>query len=301
MFKSAKAINKLKEDFWFYLINDGFLLMFLIITLYPMIFFVSSSFSSPAAIISGRVWLWPVEFTLKGYKAVFQDRNILMGYRNTIIYTVTGTLLNIVMTILAAYPLSRKDFKHRNIVMFIFSFTMLFGAGLVPNYLLITKLGLPNTRWVMIIPGALGVYEVIITRTFYKSNIPDELLEAAQLDGCTDFQFLWKVVVPLSKPITAVITLFYAVGHWNSFFSAFLYINRRELYPLQLVLRDILIKNRLDVSGMEDYSMVTGQDVDMQELLKYSLIIVSTLPVMCMYPFVQKHFVKGVMIGAIKG
>ncbi len=296
----TKKIKISRKDIMFYLINDGFLFIFLIVTLYPMIYFLSSSFSSPRAIIMGKVWLWPVEFTLKGYKAVFQDSYIMTGYRNTIFYTIAGTMLNVVLTIMAAYPLSRKDFKLRNTIMMIFAFTMLFGGGLVPTYLLITNLGLKNNWLVMVIPGAITVRNVIITRTFYQSNIADEMLEAAKIDGCSDFQFIRMVVIPLSKSITAVMVLFYAVGHWNSFFNAFLYITKRSLYPLQLVLRDILIKNALDASGMDD-SRTYADNQNIEELLKYSLIVVSAFPVMCLYPFVQKHFVKGVMIGAIKG
>lgn len=296
----ATKIRDSREDRWFYSVNTIFLLFFGLITLYPLLYVLSSSFSSTDAIMSGQVWLWPVDFTLEGYKAVFSDRYILTGYKNTLFYATAGTLLNVFLTIIAAYPLSRKDFKHRSILMFAFTFTMIFHGGMIPTYMLISKLGLINNRLVMIIPGALTVYNVIITRSFYQNNIPDELLEAAQMDGCTDFKFMSSIVLPLSKPITAVITLFYAVEHWNSFFDAFLYITKKELYPLQLVLRDILVMNSIDASGMGEHVSNINK-TDLRELLKYSLIVISTLPVMCMYPVVQKYFVQGVMIGAVKG
>jgi multiple sugar transport system permease protein/putative aldouronate transport system permease protein len=213
-----------------------------------------------------------------------------------------GTIVNVIMTIMAAYPLSRPDFKARNIIMGLFAFTMFFGGGMIPTYILINKLGLINNRLVMIIPGALSVWNVIITRTYFQTTISNELLEAAQLDGCSDAKFIIKVVIPLSGAIIAVITLFYAVGHWNAFFNAFIYLNDKKLFPLQLILREVLVLSEIDVSmiagvRMEEIEAREG----IKELLKYSLIVAASAPVLCMYPFVQKYFVKGVMIGAIKG
>jgi multiple sugar transport system permease protein/putative aldouronate transport system permease protein len=272
----------------------------MIIVLYPLIYVVSASFSSANAVLSGKVWLWPVDFTLDGYAAVFRHEGVVTGYINTIFYTVVGTAINIAMTIMAAYPLARKDFCGRNIIMFIFAFTMFFNGGLIPTYLLVKDLGMINTRWAMIIPGALSVWNVIITRTYFQANIPDELLEAAKLDGCSDLTFIKSIVIPLSTPIIAVMTLFYAVGHWNEFFNALIYLNDPELYPLQLVLREILVQNEVKPNMILDPELRQRMD-NLRELLKYSLIVVASVPVLIMYPFIQKYFVKGIMIGAIKG
>jgi multiple sugar transport system permease protein/putative aldouronate transport system permease protein len=280
--------------------NDMILFIILLIVLYPLIYIISSSFSSPDAVISGAVWLWPVDFSLEGYKAVFRNDQILMGYANTIYYTVLGTIVNVAMTILAAYPLSRKEFKGRHVIMLLFVFTMLFHAGLIPTYLTIREYGLLNDRWVMILPSAISIFNIIIARTYYQSTISDELHEAAQLDGCNHFQFLYYIVLPLSKAITAVLVLFYAVFHWNAFFDALIYLSDRDLFPLQIILRDILVASTIDPSMITDPELMS-QMVGLADLLKYSLIIVASLPVWIAYPFVQKYFVKGVMIGSIKG
>ena len=215
-------------------------------------------------------------------------------------YMIVGTTVNVILTILAAYPLSRRDFYGRGIFMFLFVFTMMFNGGLIPNYLLVQDLGLLNSRWALIIPNALSVFNVIITMSFFKSTIPNELLESAQLDGCNDFKFLFKIVLPLSAPIIAVISLFYAVGHWNSYFGALIYLRDASLFPLQLILRDILVQNSVDPSMMGDATQLANK-IGLQQLLKYSLIVVSSLPVLIAYPFVQRFFVKGVMIGSLKG
>ena len=252
--------------------------------------------------MAGKVWLWPVDFSLDGYKTVLEYRHVWTGYGNTILYAGIGTLVNVTMTILAAYPLSRQDFKDRNFFMFFFTFTMIFHGGLIPTYLIIRGLGLLNTRAAMILPTAVAAWNVIITRTYYQSQISKDLLDAAGIDGASDVRFVWSVVLPISGAITAVNVLFYAVYHWNEYFSAFIYLHNRHLYPLQIVLREILILNSIDVN------MMSGAEVEeiaareaLRELLKYSLIIVASVPVLCMYPFVQRHFVRGVMIGAIKG
>lgn len=289
-----------KGDKAFLAINDLFLLIVFLIVLYPLIYILSSSFSSPQAVISGDVWLWPVDFSLEGYKAVFKNNQIMTGFKNTFLYTIAGTVINVLMTILAAYPLSRKEFRIRNFVMFLFVFTMLFDAGLIPTYITIKEYGMLNTRWAMLIPMAIIVFNVIIARTYYQSTISDELYEAAQLDGCSHFHFLIKIVLPLSKAITAVLALFYAVFHWNAFFSALIYLSDRELFPLQIILRDILVANTIDANMILDPELMVAKE-GMADLLKYSMIIIASLPVWIAYPFVQKYFVKGVMIGAIKG
>jgi putative aldouronate transport system permease protein len=294
------GVKEARGDQMFSAVNYLVLSIFLLTILYPLIYIFSSSFSSTDAVISGKVFLLPVEPNLEGYYAVFKHKLIWTGFINSLFYTVVGTLINIVMTVLAAYPLSRKDLYGRNAYMFLFVFTIMFAGGLIPSYLLVKDLGILNSRWAMILPGALAIWNMIITRTYFQTTIPDELLEAAQLDGCNDFQFLARVIVPLSGPILAVITLFYAIGHWNHFFSALLYLKTQQLYPLQLVLRDILIQNSVDASMLTDVEDAAKRE-GLRELLKYSLIVVATVPVLVIYPFVQRHFVKGIMIGSLKG
>jgi multiple sugar transport system permease protein/putative aldouronate transport system permease protein len=284
----------------FYTINDAILLLALLVVAYPIIYVFSASFSSPAAVMSNKVYLWPVEPSLRGYQAVFENNKVWVGYANTVFYTVAGTLINLFMTILCAYPLSRKDFVGRNFFMFFVTFTMIFSGGMLPTYIVIQQMHLLNTIWAMLLPGAVGVFNVIVTRTYYQSNISDELLEVAFLDGCSNFRFIWKIVVPLSKPITAVMVLFYAVGHWNAYFNAFLYLQDKALFPLQLYLREILIQNQITAEMVYDVEIAQARQ-GLSDLLKYSLIIVASVPVWCAYPFVQKHFVKGIMVGAIKG
>ncbi|MGM7719377.1 carbohydrate ABC transporter permease [Metabacillus sp. Hm71] len=292
-------IKETRSDRIFTVVNYTILSILLVVFLYPLIFIISSSFSSTEAVLSGKVWLWPVDFSLEGYKAVFNYKSVWTGYGNSLFYTVVGTLINIVMTILAAYPLSRKEFYGRNFFMFLFFFTTLFNGGLIPTYLLIKELGMLDTRWAMIIPGALSVFNVIVTRTYLKTTIPDEIHEAAKLDGCSDFKFLTRIVIPLSGPIIAVMALFYAVGHWNGFFNALIYLRDPSLFPLQLILNNILVQNQVDPTLLQDTEVLQKQ-AGLRELLKYSLIIVASVPVLIIYPFVQKHFVKGVMIGGLK-
>lgn len=280
--------------------NYLILTLLLIIILYPLIYVLSASFSSGQAVSSGRVWLWPVEPTLAGYEAIFKNRMVLVGFYNSFFYTIAGTLINLVMTILAAYPLSRPDLPGRRIIAFLFFFTLLFGGGLIPTYLIINDLGMLNTRWAMIIPGALSVWNVLIARTFFENNIPRELREAAELDGCDDFNFLWRIVLPLSGSIMAVLALFYGVAHWNSYFNALIYLYNQNLWPLQLVLRDILVENQVDPNMMTDAREMAAK-AQLRELLKYSFIVVATVPLLVVYPFVQRHFVRGVMIGSVKG
>mgnify|MGYP002347281219 FL=1 len=275
------------------------LLIFLIV-LYPLIYVLSSSFSAPLAVMTGKVFLWPVEFSLEGYDAVFKERNVFVGYYNSLRYMVIGTFVNVAATMIAAYPLSRKDMPFRGVCMFLFTFTMFFAGGLIPNYMLMQKLNLIDTTAVMILPGAISVYNMIIARTFIQNSIPSDLREAAFIDGCNDIRYFFSIVLPLSKAVIAVISLYYAVGHWNSYFNAFIYLNSRSRYPLQLFLREILVANTIDPSlTIDPYE--NEQIQGMADLLKYSLIIVATVPLLVIYPFVQKYFVKGVMIGSLKG
>lgn len=268
--------------------------------LYPLVYIVSSSLSSPSAVVGGRVWLFPVEFTLAGYKAVFESSLVMLGYKNSAIYAMIGTLINVTMTVMIAYPLSKKTLYGKGIVMVILLITMFFSGGLIPTYLLVKDLGMIDTRWALWLPNALAVFQVIVARTFFQSTIPEELYEAAQLDGCRDLRFLWSVVLPLSKPILAVMTLMYAVGHWNAYFDALIYLKSEKLFPLQLVLRNILILNANDTEMLASASNLNKHQ-GFQLMLKYALIVVASLPVLVLYPFVQKHFVKGVMIGSLKG
>lgn len=287
------------SDKLFTFFNTIFLIGVLLIVFYPLVYIFSASLSSPSAVLSGKVWLWPVEITLEGYKAVFEYKRVWMGFANSLFYTTFGTLLNVAITVMGAYALSRKDLVGRNLIMALCVFTMLFQAGIIPNYIVVNDLGLLNTRWAMILPTALSVWNLIIARTFFQMTIPDELLEASQIDGCGNFRFFFKIVIPLSAPIIAVLALFYAVGHWNQYFQALIYIRDTNLFPLQIILRDILVRNEVDASMIADVRVAAEQD-GLRQLLKYSLIVIASVPVLVIFPFVQKHFVKGVMIGSIK-
>ncbi|NOU72492.1 ABC transporter permease subunit [Paenibacillus sp. LMG 31458] len=273
-------------------------ILIVVVVLYPLIFIVSASFSDPALVLNGEVILLPKQITLEAYRNVFQNDQIWTGYGNTILYTAVGTVINLVMTTLAAYPLSRPDLPGRGIIMFFVTLTMFFSGGLIPSYLLVKNLGMVDTMWALVIPGAIATYNLIVMRTYFQSNIPWEIQEAAHIDGCSNWKLLTHVILPLSKPILAVMILFYAVGHWNSFFNALIYIRSKEMYPLQLVLREVLMISQADAvdsnAGLESKILLA-------ESIKYVVIIISSLPVLLMYPFVQKHFVKGVMIGSLKG
>ncbi|QIZ10841.1 carbohydrate ABC transporter permease [Priestia megaterium] len=292
--------RKSKEDKVFDIINFFLVAIILLLVVYPLYFIVIASISDPNMIYEGKVWLLPKELTLEGYQRIFGDSKIWLGYKNSIIYTVVGTIVNVSFTLMAAYALSRKDLYGRNVIMFLFLMTMFFSGGLIPTYLVVKNLGLLNTMWALILPKAVAVWNVIVAKTFFESSIPNELLEAARIDGCSDVKFFWKIVLPLSKPIVAVMVLFYAVGHWNSYFDALIYLNNENLYPLQLILRNILIQNQASTMMISDLDSLAAKQ-RVSELIKYGVIIVATIPLLIVYPFVQKYFVKGVMIGGIKG
>ncbi len=270
----------------------------LIICLYPMYFVVVASFSNPRMVLAGKTFLIPRGITMEGYQLVFEDPRIWTGLKNTLAYTLGGTAISLVATLMASYALSRKELPFRNGIMLFFTVTMFFGGGLIPTYLVISDLGLLNTYWVMVLPGAVSVYNMIIARTFFSTNIPEELFESARLDGCSYTRFLFKIGMPLCRAIVAVIALYYAVGYWNEYYKALIYISDPEKTTLQMVLRNILLSTQesADQSGM-DYSsrLMTSEQI------KYALIVVSTLPIMMVYPFLQKFFAKGVMLGSIKG
>ncbi|MDO4326609.1 MAG: carbohydrate ABC transporter permease [bacterium] len=295
-----KKVKTGMNDQIFYLLSGLVLTIAFLLVLYPCIFVVSASFSSGTAVQSGKVILWPVEFSLTGYDTVFHTANIWTGFSNSLFYTVCGTIINVILTILAAYPLSRQDLVGRDKLMLFFTFTMFFNGGIITNYLLVSKLGLINTRWALLLPGALNVYNMIIARTFLQTNIPNELLEASQLDGCSDIQYLIQVVLPLSKAVLAVLVLFYGVAHWNTYFNAMIYLNNRSLFPLTIFLKEILISGQIDASTVSDPELAEKVS-QLSGVIKYSLIVVSMVPVLVIYPFVQKYFIKGVTIGAVKG
>ena len=277
------------------------LVLAVIVVAYPLLYVVSSSLSSTDAVMAGRVWLWPVEFSLSAYETTFKYDSIMTGYLNSIIYTLSGTLVSLVLTTLCAYCLAKKDFYGRKVVGFMVLFTMLFNAGLVPNYLLISNtLNWDNTIWALIIPNAMSAWHVILMRSYFENSIPEDLFEASDIDGCSVFRQLFSIALPLSGPILAVIALYTAVGIWNSYFDALIYINDKSMFPLQLELRNILILNSMDMTTSVDLREMASRQ-GMYNLLKYAVIVVSSLPLLIMYPFVQKYFVKGIMVGSVKG
>ena len=295
---------RLKEswgDRVFNLVTTLLLLVIILLVAYPLLYVVSASFSSTTAVMAGRVWLYPVELSLKAYETVFSYDAIMTGYLNSLIYTSTGTLVSLVLTILCAFCLCRKDFYGRKVVSVLVLFTMIFNAGLVPNYLLVNNtLKWSNTIWALIIPNAMSAWHVILMRSYFENSIPAELFEASDIDGCSVYRQLTTIVLPLSGPIVAVIALYSAVGIWNSYFDSLIYINDKSLFPLQLVLRNILILNQMDMDVLPDLRDMASRQ-GMSNLLKYAVIVVSSAPLLIMYPFVQKYFVKGVMVGSVKG
>ena len=293
--------KKITQDKVVYFVNYILLALFSIAVLYPLIYVVSCSFSSGEALMSGRVKFLPVEPTLLSYKTVFQYDAIWTGYLNSIVYTFVGTVISIILTLFAAYPLSRSDFRGGSILMKLFLFTMMFNGGLVPTYLLVRNLGMVDTIWAVVLPTAVNAYNIIVARTFFRQTISKELQEAAELDGCSDFKFFTKIAIPLSMPIIAVLCLWVAVALWNGYFNPLIYINSQEKYPLQLVLRRILLMSQVDFGNSAVDPKVVMENQFLSQMLRYGTIIISSQPLMIIYPFVQKYFVKGVMIGSVKG
>jgi putative aldouronate transport system permease protein len=284
-------------DLGFNVLLYGSIAVSMALIIYPLYFIVIASISNPFMVANGEVFFLPKDITFGGFQRIFQDNSILIGYRNTLFYTVAGTLFKMLVTIPAAYALSRKDFMPRRPLMFIFVFTMYFNGGMIPTYLLIKDLNMLDTVWVMIIPFAVNVTNLIIARSFFETSIPQELLDSAAIDGCNNTQFFLKIVLPISKSILSVIALFYMVQHWNEFFSALLYLKDRDLFSLQLIIRDILVMNQTASAS----ASASSSAVQIAEQVKFAVIIVSTLPMLLVYPFIQKYFIKGVMIGAVKG
>lgn len=267
---------------------------------YPMWFIIIASFSDQHAVSAGQVRIFPKGISLYGYQKLFSDARIWTGYKNTIMYAVLGTLLNLVVTMPAAFAMSRREFKPRRVLMFLLTFTMFFSGGMIPSYLLIKSLGMLNSMWVFIIPGAMSVWNLIIARSFFETSIPEDLHDAAQIDGLSYFGYFMKIVLPLSTAILAVIGLYYFVGHWNDYFTGLIYVNEQDKLPLQNVLQQILLANQTNQMGQD--SALSGVEAQQfADQIKYGVIIVATLPLLVIYPFLQKYFEKGVMIGAVKG
>lgn len=301
----AKTVtnNKIRQgmsDSVFNTIVTVFVTIWMLIILYPLIYVVSSSFSSGEAVSSGKVLLWPVDISLMGYRLVFANKLVWSGYANTIFYTVTETTINMLYTTLAAYVLARRNFQARTFFAWLYIIPMWFGGGLIPTYILRSKLGLVNTRWVILAAG-VGISEMIIMRTYIQSSIPGELHEAAKVDGINDFGYLFKIVLPLSKPVLSVLTLYFVVGHWNSYFGPLIYLRKRELQPLQLILQRILANaDKLTADTMSDPTLLQ-QLANVADVMKYSLIVVSSAPMLVLFSLTQKFFTKGVMMGSLKG
>ena len=294
-------IKESKGDKTFSIINYVFSAVVLVIILYPLYLIVISSISDPNLVNSGQVTFWPKNLTIAGYELVFENPDIWLGYKNTIIYTVLNVILALLVIIPAGYALSRKDFYGRNVVMFGIVFTMFFSGGIIPTYLVVKGLGMLDTIWAVFVPSAVSVFNLIVTRTFFSTSIPDELLDSAKIDGASDVKFLLKIVIPLSFPIIAVMALFNAVSEWNSFFPALIYLQDHALYPLQLIIRSILLNTELESF---DEGMDPGELRDLEkaaELIKFAVIMIASIPMLILYPFLQRYFVKGVMIGSIKG
>ncbi len=266
------------------------------ITLYPFIYIIAVSFSGSQAVYQGKVFLWPVDFTLAGYQQVLRQSNLWTAYGNTLLYTFVGTAFNLVATTIAAYPLARRSFFARRFFNFFIAFTMYFGGGLIPTYLIITSMGLYNSRWVMIIPGLLSAYNVMVCRSAF-AGIPEEIIESAAIDGANEWKTFLTIAVRLITPTLAVITLYYAVGHWNDFFTALLYISDEKKMPMQVLLRRVLIQASSELTGGMESSDMAAATVQ----VRYVTIVVATLPILAIYPLLQKYFVKGVMLGAVKG
>ncbi|TDG00130.1 carbohydrate ABC transporter permease [Paenibacillus piri] len=289
-----------RGDRLFDFFNMLILSVIMLIILYPLYFVVIASVSNSMLVLQGKVWFWPEGWSIDAYIRVFQNQDIMIGYRNVILYTIIGTFVNLALTVAGAYPLSRKDLAGRNAIMLFITFTMFFSGGIIPTYMIVRNIGLVNSFWALILPGAVSVWNLIIMRTFFQNTIPNDLQESAFIDGCSNFRLLGSIVLPLSMPVIAVVTLYYAVGHWNSYFQALIYLSDRSKYPLQMFLRELLIQNQMQ-NMMETDSETMAQQAMIAEGLKYAVIVVSSLPVLCLYPFLQRYFAKGVMIGAVKG
>lgn len=298
--RNPNAIRNSKWDRVFNLINILIMVIVLVLVIYPLYFVIIASISAPTAVNGGEVIFLPKDITFAGFKKILEYKPIWTGYRNSLFYTIVGTLINLAITLPAGYALSRKKLFGRRPIMLLFAFTMFFSGGMIPTYLVVKQLGMLDTVWAMLLPGACSVYNIIVTKTFMETSIPGELIDASRIDGCSDFTTFLDVVLPLSKPIIAVMTMFYAIGHWNSYFDALIYLNDPEKYPLQLVLRELLLQNQVSSAMTSGGMSSIAERAVIAEQMKYGVIIVACIPMMIMFPFVIKHFKKGVMIGSIK-
>lgn len=297
--KSKNRVRQSTDDriFDFVVTLIGILIM--LIVLVPLIFVISASFSDPDLVLRGKVLLIPRGITFRAYTLVFENQEIWVGYKNTLLYTFAGTAINIVLTVMAAYPLSRREMVGRRFFTLVVLFTMYFNGGLIPTYLLVRNLGMYNTVWAILIPGAISTYNLIVAKSFFEQSIPQELYESARLDGCGSLRTLISIVLPLSKAILAVLVLYYGVAHWNAYFNSLIYLRDSSKHPLQVVLRNILLLGQTEQMGSNDVGM--GEKIKMVEAIKYSVIVVSSVPILLLYPLAQRYFVSGVMIGAVKG
>lgn len=296
------SVSQTRGDKVFGVINAIFIVFITIITLYPLIYVCSASISSPASVTSGRMWLWPTDITLEGYKRILKNSEIWMGYVNTIFYTVINVVISLAVTLPAAYALTVKSLPGRKFIVFVFSVTMFFSGGMIPLYVVCRNLGLVNTLWAVILPSATSMWYIILTRTFFQSTIPHELEEASEIDGCSVFATFLRIVIPLSAPIIAVMALYFGVGRWNSYFGEMIFLRDRSKFPLQLFLREILIVATFNQENASNADAITmAEQLRIASIIKYATMIVATLPVIAAYPFIQRYFVKGVMIGSIKG
>ena len=307
MSKHTKRIRMSPGDRVFVVLNGFLLFLFFVATLYPILFVLSASFSDPTAVSTGKMILFPIDPTFQGYEFILQYKEIWTGYGNTLFYTIVGTMWNLFLTLPCAYALSRRDMGSRGVIMAIFMVTMYFSGGLIPGYLNMRDLGLLDSRIGLVLNTSISVYNLIVARTFFANSIPWELHEASFLDGCTDFRIFLKIVLPLSSPIIAVLTLYYGVGHWNSYFNALIYIQDRAKYPLQVFLREILVQGKFAEQLLQTGISLSQEDIaelykqsKTADMIKYGVIVISTLPMMIIYPFVQKYFVSGIVIGAVK-
>lgn len=295
------AIRETRSDKLYGVCSHIIILLVMVILIYPIWAVVVASFSDPTELYKSSFHFWPETVTLDSYKLVFRDDGFLTGIWNSVKYTVVGTFINVILNICAAYPLSKRNFKGQSLLMKLFTFTMFFSGGIVPTYILINKMHLIDSFWVMILPSAIGTFNVILMRTYFQTNIPQELEDAASVDGCTNFKFLIRIALPLSIPIIVVVALYYGVGHWNDYFTAMMYLTKRQLYPLQLVLREILLENEAGKMLNVATDAAYAERMMSRMGLKYAVIVISTIPILVIYPFVQKFFSKGVMVGAVKG
>ena len=299
MTHARQKVRRQRKDVVFDVILYTICALLLVVILYPLWFIIIASFSDPSAVAGGHVWLWPVGFTMEGYQELLRQPQVWLGYRNTIAYTVVGTLIGLAVNIPAAYALSRKDLWGRKGLMGLYVFTMFFSGGLIPIFLTVQQAGLYNTFWVLVLPFSVSAYNIIVARTFFETSLPPDLWDAAQIDGCGNLRFFFTMALPLSKAVISVIALWTAVGQWNSYFNALIYIRDENLYPLQLIMRNILITNQnFAALGTGEAAMIAMRRAN---LVRYAMIIVATVPIMCVYPFIQKYFDQGVMIGAVKG